>query len=340
MGLAGGGQGSNTHMDHRRLRRFFARPAAFAVAALAVAVAACGVASPAAQQNADPYQLASKSFDASWDQVKLQLGFTTTGSSQDISLKPEAIQLSLDTKAGKGALHLSIPKSALGPSAAQLTQLGVTGDNLDIDVLFDGQALYAKSPIASTLLPMLMAQMGQTVTGDLTGWLKLGTAQDFAGLAGSLSNLPQASMPAASSFTKPDPATLKTRLEQAGVGLTYVGSEQRNGVNADHVAIAIDINKFASSEFASQMPAGQLESFKAAASKGTMSGDVWLDKASGRPSELDLHVAENGGAKADVTLLIGSPDASAFATPGTATDVPITPMLTTLMQTFGGSITP
>src|SRR4029078_7541783 len=104
-----------------------------------------------------------------WDQIKLSIGMTTTGTESDISVKPEDIQIALDTKAGKGAFHVSLPKSALGSEAASLAQLGGTGDTLEIDVLFDGESLYAKSPIAATLLPMLMAQTGTPLTGDLTG---------------------------------------------------------------------------------------------------------------------------------------------------------------------------
>jgi hypothetical protein len=71
-----------------------------------------------------------------------------------------------------------------------------------------------------------------------------------------------------------------------------------------------------------------------------MSADLWLDKGSGRLTEFDIHAAENGGAKADVTVLIGTPDPSAFVTPATSTNVPLAPLLGTLMQSFGGSLMP
>lgn len=313
------------------LRRTLTRPATIVVATLALIVAACGGATPPA--NTDPYQLAAKTFDASWDQVRVQVGLSGADSSESISIPPEAIQFSFDSQASKAAIHLAIPVSALGDSASSLAMLGVTGDTLDLDVVFDGQALYAKSQVAAGLLPMLLAQSGQQIPGDLTGWLRLGTAADFAGLMGSLGALPS---PAASPSFDPallEPVALKTELEKAGVTLTYAGSEQRNGSDADHLTATLDLKKLAASEFAAQLPADRLSTLTDAAAQGTVSADLWLDRASGRLSEFDLHVAETGGsAKFDLTLLIGTPDANAFATPEGATDVPIAPLLQTLLQ--------
>jgi len=324
-----------------RLRTTLTRPAAIAAGALIFVVAACGGAAPAPAQS-DAYTLASDSFDANWDQVKLNIGMTTTGTDSDISVKPEDIQIALDTKAGKGAFHVSLPKSALGSEAASLAQLGVTGDTLDIDVLFDGEGLYAKSPIAATLLPMLMAQTGTPLTGDLTGWIKLGTKDEFAALAGSLGGalpIPSASAGTAGDLSSLDPATLKQKLDEAGVTLTFVGTEQRNGVNADHLTITVDPAKFAASEFAKQVPADQLKSLTDVSADGTLSADIWVDKSNKRLSELDLHVADKAGTeKADVTVLVGTPDASSFATPDGATEVPIAPLIQQMAPLLGAGL--
>ena len=326
-------------MDHRRTSRFLSRPAAVVVGALAFAVAACGGAAPVTQ--ADAYTIATKSFDASWDQVKVQVGLTTTGAKEDISIKPEAIQFAVDSKAGKGALHLALPTDVLGDEAASLAKLGVTGDTLDVDVVYDGQALYAKSPVAATLLPMLLAQSGQTLTGDLSGWLKLGTAADFAALAGSLGGalpIPSPSAAASNDLSVLDAAALKAKLESAGVVLTVVGSEQRNGVDADHLTITVDPVKFAASDFAKQLPADRLTSITDAAGKGSLSADLWLDKASGRVAELDLHAADEVGAKAEITLLVSTPDGNAFSPPATSTEVPLAPMLTQMLPLLGAGL--
>ena len=75
-----------------------------------------------------------------------------------MTIPPEAIEVVVDTKAGKGSLHLALPVAALGDQAASLGALGVTGDKLELDAIFDGQGLYVKSPIASKVLPLLMLQ--------------------------------------------------------------------------------------------------------------------------------------------------------------------------------------
>ncbi len=309
------------------------------MALTALVVAACGgTATPA---PTDPYAIATRAFDASMDLVKLQLGVQATGGTA-ISIDPGAIEIVLDAKAGKGSLHLSLPVSALGSDAATLQQVGVTGDTLDLDVLFDGTTLFAKSPLAATLLPLLMAQSGQTVPGDLTGWLKLGTADDFAGLAGSLGGLVPTPAPSASTtdLGALDAAQLKSDLEASGVVLTYAGSESRNGVDADHLTATIDFTKLASGPMAKDIPAAQLGQLESLAGTGTLTADVWLDKGSGRLAELDVHIAGSDGSNTDLTLLVSVPSGASFDAPAGATDVPVVPLLTTLLQTFGGSFLP
>jgi hypothetical protein len=115
--------------------------------------------------------------------------------------------------------------------------------------------------------------------------------------------------------------------------LTYAGSENKNGVDADHLTATIDFTKLAASEFAGNLPADRKATLTELAGKATMSADIWLDKASGRLAQFDLHAAETGGsAKFDLSLLVGAPDASAFATPDGATELPIAPLLQSLMQ--------
>lgn len=282
-----------------------ALPAALALVALAAA--ACGGTTPA---STDPYTIAGKAFDAAYDQVKVQVGIKTSGGTSDIAIDPGAIELVLDTKAGKGSFHLSLPVAALGSDAASLRSMGITGDTLDLDVLWDGQALYAKSPLAASLIPALLAQSGQTVSGDLTGWLKLGTADEFGALAKQFAGTPEASAPASTApIGDLDPAALKKDLEDSGIVVTYVGSETRNGVEADHLTLTLDPAKLASGPAAQQLPAAQLNQLTGLAGSETLSADLWLDKASGRLTEIYLHGASQSGEKADVTILLSTPRA-------------------------------
>ncbi len=325
-------------LDLIRGRRF-GRPGLLLLLVMLVA-AACGASATPSPSPADAYQTAGRAFQAPMDQVKVQLGIQSTGGSSDISIDPSAIQLVLDTKAGKASVHLSLPVAALGSDATQLQILGVTGDTLDLDVIYDGTALYAKSPLAATLIPMLTAQSGQPITGDLTGWLKLGTADDFAAIADSLGGMASAA-PDASAMPSPlaglDPAQLKSELESSGVTLSYVGTESRNGADSDHLTATVDPSKLASSPLANQIPSqlGQLQNM---ASGDTLSADLWLDRSDGRLNEVDLHAGSSDGSKTDVTILVSVPDSASFDAPAASTDVPIVPMLTNLLQTFGGSL--
>jgi hypothetical protein len=324
-------------LDSIRMRRLV-RPGVLLVLVMLVA-AACGAS--ATPSPADAYQAAARAIKAPMDQIKIQVGVASTGGTTDISIDPGAIQLVLDTKAGKANVHLSLPVAALGSDATQLLALGLTGDTLDLDLIYDGSALYAKSPLAATLLPLLSAQSGSPITGDLTGWLRLGTADDFASLAdlfgATASGAPNASA-APSDLANLDPGQLKTELENAGVVITYVGTENRNGVDSDHLTLTVDPAKLASSPLTSELPGSQLGQIQDLTSGDTLSADVWLDQSDGRLNEADLHIGSSDGSKTDVTILVSVPDSTAFDAPSDYTDVPVMPLLTTLMQTFGGSL--
>jgi hypothetical protein len=314
-----------------------------ALAVLVLLVAACGgtastPAPTAPPTPSDAYSVISRAVAAPMDKVKIDLGIKTTGTGSDMTIDPKSIELVIDTKAGKGTFHLSLPKSALGSDASALP---ITGDTIDLDVLFDGQAVYAKSPIAAQFLPMLLMQSGQQVNGDLSGWLKLGTVDDFKGLVGSLGAMAsmepgaseQPSMPSLASLS---PDELKQQLEAAGVTFTYVGREQRNGVDADHVQVSIDPSKLEGSDAAKQLPLGQLGGLSQLAGKGTLTGDIWFNAATGQLSEADINVADSSGGTTAVTLLVSDAGDVSIDTPANATDVPLTSLLQTLMSTFGG----
>jgi len=314
-----------------RLRRGLA----LAALPLAFVVAACGAATPTAAPAADAYTAASKVFDAPLERVKINVGVTTTGS-EAIEIKPEAVEVVIDQAAGKGSIHLSIPAKALGSDAAALGALG-GGDTIDIDALFDGQAIYVKSPLAATLLPFLAMQGMQLPSGDLSGWLKLGTAEELSGITGMMGDIPDASSNPANELKDLDPAQLKQHLEDAGVTVTVVGQEQRNGVNSEHLLLNVDLKKLQASDLAGQLPTDQLPGLGDAAATGTLSADVWLDASTGRPNEITIHAAD-GNDKAEITILVSDPGDVALSAPASFVEVPIAPLLAPLMEQFGGAL--
>ena len=311
------------------------RALGLAVMPLALVVAACGSAAPTAPPAADAYEVAGKAFDAPWERVKINVGVTSTGADA-VDIKPEAIELIVDTSAGKGSLHLSLPAKALGSQGASLGALG-GGDTLDIDALFDGQAIYVKSPLAATLLPFLAMQGVQVPSGDLSGWLKLGTATELGGLFGAMGDVPDASDVPVGELKDLDAAGLKAKLEEAGVSVTFVGREQRNGVDSDHLLLNVDLKQLQASDLAKELPADQLSGLAGAAASGTLTADVWLDASNGRPNEIAIHAAD-GSDKADITVLISDPGAVSLDAPASFVEVPIAPLLVPLLQQFGGAL--
>ncbi len=314
-----------------RLRRGLA----LAALPLALVVAACGAATPSAPAAADAYTAASKVFDAPLERIKINVGVTATGENA-IEIKPEAIEVVIDQTAGKGSVHLSIPSKALGSDAAALGALG-GGDTIDVDALFDGQGLYVKSPLAAALLPFLAMQGVQVPTGDLSGWLKLGTAEELSGITGMMGEMPEASENPANELKDLDPAELKQQLEDAGVTVTVVGREQRNGVDSEHLLLNVDLKKLEASELAGKLPTDQLPGLGDAAASGTLTADVWLDATTGRPNEIAIH-ASDGTDKADITVLVSDPGAVSLDAPATFVEVPIAPLITPLLQQFGGAL--
>src|SRR3954454_10996537 len=252
--------------SRRRARRLGLLSSAAAGLALLAAACGCGATTatptptPTPTPPSDAYAVVSKGVQAPMDHVKVNLGIKTTGGTPDISIDPSSIEAVIDTKAGKGTFHLSLPKTALGTAT---NALPIPGDKIELDAIFDGTSVYAKSPLAAPLLPLLLLQSGQPVPGDLTGWIKLGTAEELAGLAGGVGGAPDASSAPSASSSAPDlsaltPDALKQQLEAAGVTVTYAGSEQRNGVDTDHMKLAVDPAKLSASGIAKQVPAGQL----------------------------------------------------------------------------------
>ncbi len=303
-----------------------------ALAIAAIVLAACG----GSAVVTDPYQILDKAASATYDVVQVNVGLNATSSGQAVTIDPKAIQIIADHKTGKAEFKVSIPLAQLGADAAALAQLGITGTNLDLDVVYDGQALYASGPALSTILSMIMTQTGMT-PGNLSGWLRLGTKAEFEALAGQVvpSALPSMKPDAVASH---DAASIKKGLEDAGITVTYVGAEKRAGVDAAHLAVAVDVSKLTSSPAFADVPSSQAASVKTALQQLGIAADVWIDSSSYRLVEVDVHLTPKDGSKdkADVTILVSQPsDTSGLAAPSPYTEVPLTQIVSQLMKTFG-----
>jgi len=316
------------------------RRLALVLVTLVAMLAAC---SPASGGN-DPYALAFNASKGGWDQVQVDLTVSAQMGSGSVSLQPGAIRLVLDTKAGKGLFHVSVPTSTLGIDAASLTQFGITGDTINLDVLYDGQALYAKSPIAPALVQLLYSSGGQAPSGDLTGWLKLATSADFAALAALGGSVAAPSAAPMASFA--DANAMKTALTAMGVTLAYVATEQHNGVNADHITATVDWQKLAASpQFQSSTSQAQVQQAITALEGTNSSIDLWVDHSAGRIVGLEVKGASKTDATQtfDIALGFKTPDAGqSLDTPSGAVDVPLIQLLGPLLQGVlgGGGVTP
>ena len=317
------------------------RRTALALLVIVAALAGCGGSS--AQ---DPYQLVFASKAATPDVTQVKIGLATVGGSRPLAISPDAFKVTTDKASGKMRVQVDLPTTSLGIPATELRSLGVTGDSITLDVLYDGTALYANSPLLASGLSMLMGQLGQTPPGNLDGWLKLGTKTEFEALAAGLGAGATASMAPFPSVT--DAAGLKTQLESLGITLGYAGEETRNGVASHHLTMTMDLAKLAQNPAFGTLNGTQLAQLGAMAGAVTISADWWLDKASGRNVEVDVHVAPTGSipssepSRVDVTVLFGTPDAgTTFDPPATFTEVPLAPILQGLMSQFGkGLFTP
>ncbi|HJP89132.1 MAG TPA: hypothetical protein VJ850_08870 [Candidatus Limnocylindrales bacterium] len=284
----------------------------------------------------DPYQLVLQTRDAKMDQVQIDFGASVKSAGATVTLDPGAIRIVIDSKAGKGSFHMSLPAAALNVPQAQLAQMGITGNTIDADVLYDGQALYAKSPILGTLLQLFGAQGGVTIpSGDLTGWLKLLTKTeiDSLGLGAGAAATPS---PGAA-----DAAALKNELANAGITLTLAGTETKNGVSASHITAAIDVTKFLNSPMVpSTAQKGQLDQLREAAKNATVTGDLWVDNGSKHLVEMDVHIVATGtdAGQADLTIGFSAPSSPNFDAPASSVEIPTMQIVGQLIQMFGASL--
>lgn len=316
------------------------------LAAITAALVIATLAGCSGGSTKDPYQLvyaASKA--ATSDVVQLKVGVSVQGATP-MTISPDAFKLTVDSKTKKFRVQVELPVANLGIPAAQLQALGVTGDTISADLLWDGNGVYLNSPVAAKVLSILMTQFNQTPPANLAGWLRLGTAAEFAALAGQLGAMPSIA-PAASAPTITDGASLKSQLEPNGITLTYVETVSRNGVSANHVSMAFDWAKLAANPALKALSAAQLAQLMTLESEADLGVDLWLDASTSKLVEIDGHVAQKAGAasgtpeKAEIVILIGAPDAATtLDAPATYTEIPLTPLIKSLVEQFGKGMFP
>lgn len=304
--------------------------------AFTAVVAACGGGTP----PSDPYQILSGSMKAPLDPVQVNIGFDVKDGATTVSIDPSALAFVANKAAGTAAVHVSIPTAALGSDASALAQFGITGSTIDLDVVYDGTAVYGRSPIFATLLTMILQPSGDLPAGDLAGWLQIVTAEDLKGLAGAAGgsgDIPSFAVPSAG-----DGPALKTALEDAGITLKVAGTEQRDGAEAYHLTVAIDSTKLLANKAFDSVSRAQLDQMTTALKAVTLSGDLWVDKASSHVVEVDVHAVSTEDSKqsGNLTVKIGSPDGSVSTdAPSSFVVVPFKSIITNVMSLIGQGLT-
>lgn len=313
---------------------------------LALAISACGPG-----ETADPYTVLDRAVTVGWQQVKINVGFSLDVPAQQVDglsmpgtaihIDPSSLQATIDTQTGRGSLALSIPLVALGQ---QPSALGPLVQSLDAELLFDGAALFLKSP----LLPLYLQGgggilFGSPIEGDLTGWVRLGSLADFdklggvGGLLGSMTGFGPGFLGALPIPSAGSPAELQAFIEDFGVTVVSAGSASDGGVDTHHLTATIDLAKLAESrQLAAFTGFGrdQLQGVFDASKQLTATADLWVEKGTGRLRTFRLNARTLTAPVATVVVVIqlADPDpGTTFDAPATFTDVP-------LVQLFGTGI--
>ena len=142
------------------------------------------------------------------------------------------------------------------------------------------------------------------------------------------------------SFAPPSVGTqsVKARFDMIGVTLNSVGVEKHDGKDAQHITIALDIQKLLTNPSFLAGAGPQSGAAIAAMRDLTFSGDLWVDPGTNRVVEADGHVgsAKDSSLVADVTVTAHDPDGSVpLDAPTSSVDVPIGTLITELMKLVG-----
>lgn len=310
----------------------------FCAVLLAAVIAGCG-----APATNDPYVLTSNALDASWSRVQIDVSLRAQIAGESVSLERGALRLAMDVESGKALFTLSIDARDFGLEPAELPFLGLRDPRIEVDVLFDGEAVYARSPLAAEFLPMLLGEFGEAAQEDYAGWLRLGSREEFEVLAALASmSQPQPEVaPQLAELAAMSPAEIQAWMEGAGVTLSYEGVEQREGVQASHLRMVMDMAKLVQSQQLPGVDPRQLAEI--AAAEAVITADAWLNPATSRPVEVSLELTSSDPELEQLSLAVyfSEPDASVtFASPESYVDVPVVSLIQQFMGGFGPGFGP
>jgi len=304
---------------------------------IVAAVLVSGCSGPAAPP--DPYEQLTTSMKTTWNPIQVNLGMALTVAGKTVTLDPKDIAMVVDTAGAKFGLHVSLPASGLGIPASAMSQLGIEGDSLDFDAVYVDDAIYARSALFKPMLKMILGPTNKVPVGDLTGWLKFGTKDELmalGALSGAARGMP--SLPPRSGGDGSTPAAVKASLEAAGITLTIAGTEMHNGSDARHLKMAVDLEKLAANPDFLAGAGPQAGPMLAAMRSVSFAGDLWIDPASNRIVEGDLHMASTKDRTevGDFTVTAHDPDGSvSIVAPASSVDVPLGTLITEMMKLIG-----
>jgi hypothetical protein len=332
--------------------------AVLGIAALAFAASGCGNAQPA-----DPYVTLDRAISVGWQQVTANLGFALDVPAQNVDgfttpataihVDPGMIQATIDTQTGRWHVATSIPLAALGMDQ-QLGPFGFNFGSIDVEALFDGTAYYAKSPLLPLYLQGALANAGSPIEGDLSGWVKLGTAEEFERLAGGgLFPLGLGDLGESIQLPLPSPgatAALQAFVEDLGIALVAAGRESNGGLEMDHLSATLNLAKLAESRTLASMTGfgkDQLQGVFDAAKQVSISAELWADTGAGRLRTLRIDARTLSAPLATVAIVLQLKEPAAdttFDAPTTFTDVPLVQLMNTqvngIVEEVGNELPP
>ncbi|HVL03923.1 MAG TPA: hypothetical protein VM386_05755 [Acidimicrobiales bacterium] len=288
-----------------------------AVLAIVLSFCLAGCAGPVA---IDPYELTGNVLSKPQGLVQLNVGFGYQSRSGTVRISPDMIRVVVDAEQDRFLVNISIPGAALGLGPEELALGMLPGGRVEMDMLFDADALYARAPLLAESLPFLLMGVGDgdIPDGDFRGWLKLASADELDALGDMMAAMQRMgggpNPPDLSEYQELSPAQLKQLLEDSGITLSDEGVEERNGVAAHHVSVSLDYDAFAQSELFETLFQDGAGSMPPVGSSFTT--DLWFDQANQRPLEVSLTGSAGDGERFELVILFSEPDA------GTTFDAP------------------
>jgi hypothetical protein len=318
--------------------------AAAAFTTIAITTAGCSAAA-APTPPPDAATLIQSAGKATYPtKLEFTFGGSVTTAGKATSLPDKMLTVDVDTAAGAGIVHLSLPVALLGDTVKpQLAAMGVTGDTLSLDVLFDGKALYAKSPALPALVSQLSLLGGGASLPTLTAdtWAMLVDEATIQQVMASAKGAVSSAAPSASIST----ADMKAQLEAAGVTISLGAQVTGPGGPANVVKFSVDpakLKAYAAAN-ANKVPSSAASQLSNLDSFTSLSGEAMVDAATSRLEQLTVSAAgKQDGADMSFDLKLGvaeAPAGTSFAAPSGAVSVPVVQMLAPLFSgMFSGGL--